>query len=75
MSSTVYIIEKGIPIQKSRIATSIYPFAQMEVGDSFLIPCGPKSARQNAIAAVERLGMDAVTRKQLDGSIRVWRVA
>jgi hypothetical protein len=37
----MFKIEKGIPLPESK-----YPFAEMEVGDSFFVPCESKEARR-----------------------------
>ena len=71
-------IEKNIPIpdvHRGRGRQPIYPFAQMDVGDSFAAPV----AKWNTIRTVsgqwaKRLGRQFVTRRDGD-SIRVWRVA
>ena len=61
-------IEKGVPIPGKR---SKYPFAQMEVGDSFI----ESVAKQVGIHSCARcFGIKISTRKMGDGTIRVWRV-
>jgi hypothetical protein len=69
----MFEIEKGIPIKSG---TGRFPFEQMEVGDSFLVPDGDCS-RQAVSAAIvrqhKRSDKRFVTRAAKDGR-RVWRV-
>jgi hypothetical protein len=61
------------PIDKDVPIPSRFPFAQMEVGDSFVIT----TKRSTAAVAARRYGdkhkMKFVTRKMPDGTIRCWR--
>ena len=70
-------IEKGIPVKRPR-EDSVYPFTEMEVGDSFLateqICKKPHKVRMAAHEAGKRLGRKYVTRT-VEGGIRVWRTA
>lgn len=63
-------VEKNIPMPNS------YPFAQMEVGDSFVIP--HSASRASFYIAAKRFaaesGMKFATRKLPDGILRCWRV-
>jgi hypothetical protein len=63
-------IEKGIPMPHA------YPFAQMEVGDSFVLPTNIK--RVTAWIAAKRYAdkhnVEFATRTTEDGSIRLWRI-
>lgn len=71
-------IEKDVPIQRSRIDMEVYPFADMEIGDSFLATKEnskkPQVVRSAAYEAGKRLGRKYVTRT-VEGGIRVWRTA
>ncbi len=62
-------VESGIPLFER------YPFARMNVGDSFLIP--PGKSRQTVSISAHRYGkkhgMKFVTRKTPEG-YRCWRV-
>jgi hypothetical protein len=64
-------IEKSIPIP------SRYPFGQMEVGDSFVIP--PEMNRSTVAVYAWRYaqqhGRKFTTRKMPDGTYRCWRTA
>lgn len=78
-----YKIEKGLPIPQSPtgIKTHEYPFADMEVGDSFFVEdIGKRSSVSSA--AVSFAGRQAGYGKTFRASIRrdgtglrVWRVA
>ena len=79
-----YKIEKDVPLCRPSSKLNKYPFDQMEVGDSFLVPYAEaKSARMAALArnagrnkklpkhvTVQR---HFVTRT-VDGGMRIWRV-
>lgn len=78
---TAFKIEKGIPIPPSKGGAgrpTLYPFAKMEVGDSFTIESARKQqGRMCAIASDygKRHGMRFTVRTIGDGMLRVWRVA
>ena len=63
-------IDKGVPMPKR------YPFAEMDVGDSFVVP--PNIARTTvAIAALRysrKHGVKFVVRLTPDRTLRCWRV-
>lgn len=68
-------IEKGVPVPPSRGGRrTVYPWRDMEVGDSALIPGGDQA---RIGASVRTFGLSAgrkfVTRK-VEGGVRVWRV-
>ena len=79
----MYEIEKGIaaPNWKGNGRSPIYPFAQMAVGDSFLVPVMDgqtaykvqRAVRSCASAYGSRHGMKFRT-ATTDQGIRVWRV-
>lgn len=67
-------IDKGIPIPPRTFGRpAVYPFATMEVGDSFLYRGGMTTGCTAASVNGKRLGRKFVTRKTPDG-IRIWRV-
>jgi hypothetical protein len=72
-----FAIEKQIPLPK-RHQPSKYPWKQMEVGDSFFVATDTKrkAIQFGAMASDtgKRLGCKFATR-QVDGGIRIWRVA
>ncbi len=78
----MYEIEKGIPIPKSH-AKGLFPFQDMEIGDSFLVEVDPdillgkqklwkalRNARDNAKKDYE---IETTYRKVGPGRFRVWR--
>jgi hypothetical protein len=78
-----YVVESGIMIVgRRREFTNHFPFEQMKVGDSFLIPKNdPLIKNPNGIHyAVKmysrevKIGFTVTTRKLLDGTRRVWRI-
>lgn len=78
-----YKIERGVPIEGVRTVTNLnrFPFEQMNVGDSFLIPPGDKHAENpNTIHyaasryAKMKPGFSITTRLQLNKYRRVWRI-
>ena len=72
MEIAMYEIEKGVPLQAS-VRPTKFPFKQMEVGDSFVVES--QSARISVIQRAKVLGYFVTSRKQLDGTYRIWRVA
>jgi hypothetical protein len=65
----MFKIEKGIPMSKRRK----YPFAEMEIGDSVFIE-GLKSVAEISGSFRGHRPKKFATR-QVDGGIRVWRIA
>ena len=79
----MFSIDKGVPVEQSKFSRSrksMYPFADMEVGDSFLVPDidgKPKSVAPSAARFVKAAGNEGkqfVTRR-VEGGVRVWRTA
>ena len=71
-----YVIEKNVPlVQKNGAGRKPkYPFSQMEVGDSFMVPGGNlKTMQSTARIAGLRLGRKFKAQEQ-EGGVRVWRV-
>lgn len=70
------IVEKGIEVtakEGRRGRRSVYPFADMEPGDSFLSDRSLKVTSAAAYAAGQRLGVRFSCRT-VEGGVRVWRV-
>ena len=67
-------IDKNIPLPPSKRAKSAYPWAEMEVGDSFATALAPSSASASASQAGKRLGKRFIARAEASGS-RIWRIA
>ena len=72
----MYQIEKGIPApEKYGVGRpSRYPFADMEVGDSFFVPDAPANRLACAATwATKRYNRRFITRV-VEHGVRVWRV-
>ena len=78
----MYEIDKGVEIPPPNTTNGsrrIYPFREMEIGDSFLVPVdGDKKLQQARIGSAasyygKRNNKRFVTRT-VDGGARVWRV-
>ena len=63
-------VEKNVPIPNR------YPFDEMQVGDSFVVP--PKIARNTVSVAASRYGekhqMKFTVRRMDDKTLRCWRI-
>lgn len=71
-------IETGVPVKRT---PQKYPFVNMEIGDSFLVPAdnlpertGAQGVRQAAYTYGKRHGMKFVSGEQPCGGVRIWRV-
>lgn len=73
----MFNIEKDIPMPKKLYGKGkelIYPFLQMEIGESFLVPQKKaKSVTQTAYYFTKKTGKKFATRK-VEGGKRVWRL-
>jgi len=68
-----YKIEKGIPLQREH---TLYPFGEMEIGDSFAVAADVTERRRvvsSAHSYGKKNGKKFSTRKTEDG-YRCWRV-
>jgi len=77
-----YVIEKDIPIPIDNLS-KVWPFIQMKVGDSFIV----KTSKER-VAAISFIRMkkkrtkhkdfyseiQIISRKQEDGTYRIWRI-
>lgn len=78
---STFVLETGVPIPKRTAGRSgtKYPFAQMEVGDSFLVDTGVKAATiRSAVGAyLKRSAPEGVkfAVRGTDEGLRVWRTA
>jgi hypothetical protein len=76
---TEFKIEKNIPLSPSGSGrATLYPFAALDVGDSFLVPNADRRTQQKLSTCgqyhARRRGLKFATRS-VDGGVRVWRVA
>jgi len=64
-------IENGIPVPPVR---AVWPFGEMEVGDSFLVPAGrEKAAKSSAWTYGRKHGIRFTARMEKKG-VRIWRI-
>lgn len=73
-------IEKGVPLPEKKFGNK-YPFAQMEVGDSVLIPfeveggaVRAQDLRARLSPSISRLAPRKFATRRVEGGIRVWRL-
>lgn len=70
-----YVIEKGIPLPTKAKTVCPYPWEEMEVGDSFLVPGAKRVTMASACRyAGKKRGRRYIARPMADG-IRCWRTA
>lgn len=76
--STVFEIESDVPVPvgDTRRARRKYPFGEMKVGDSFLVPPEGNAQRVRVAAHAwgRAKGQKFSTLTQPCGSMRVWRI-
>ena len=73
-----FVIDKKVSIPAPRSGNR-YPWEQMKVGDSFLIPCGPEArlrTQSNILTAARcrRKKGERHTSRIEETGIRVWRI-
>jgi hypothetical protein len=75
-----FVIEKNIPVTSGKMLAK-YPFNDLEIGDSFLIPSSDDDVRdrRRASAAVQRqthvIKRGKYVTRRVEGGIRIWRKA
>jgi len=77
---TDFKIEKGVPVppRRSGVSGAMY---QLEVGESFFVSCENRAKKQNTISTTGRdLAIKSgkplkFTVRQVEGGVRIWRVA
>jgi len=72
-----YKIEKDVPLPEAYQGgrKTIYPYASMEVGDSFFVPNTTQRQISGSVQTYQKLhGVKFATRKDGDG-VRIWRTA
>jgi hypothetical protein len=69
-------VEKGVPFTRyQHIARGVYPFAEMDVGDSFFAP-GVSATQMGSRCAYQKLKYQKrFSIRAVDGGVRVWRLA
>jgi len=70
-------IDKGIPLPARKGRAKKYPFDQMDIGDSFLVPVGATKSDSSIYSSMsqakKRLNIN-LTCARVDGGVRVWRI-
>jgi hypothetical protein len=75
--AAAYKIETGIPMPHRNAgpgATPKYPWASMEIGQSFFVSNPPKYF-QSMVGHAGRLHKRKFTYRKMEDGVRVWRVA
>ena len=68
----MFKIEQSIPVPESRAA---FPFEDMAVGDSVLIPAENALGARNAASYVRKKTGACFTSRKTEGGVRIWRTA
>ncbi len=79
MTVKKYKVDKGIPVKKVLPPRTIYPFGEMEVGDSFFVPAGDAPIRKLYNAASQYgkrhgKGQKKFAVRSVPSGARVWRI-
>lgn len=76
----MFTIEKNVPIPEAahlnKPTRRTYPWHEMDVGDSFVVPNTKRAAASSAMSQFNRknqLNMRFISYIQKDGSMRIWR--
>ena len=67
-------VQQGVAVPPPRVVYA-YPYEDMEIGDSFVVPLGARQKVMNANSrASKRLGRRFIARTEGD-LVRIWRVS
>jgi len=72
---TDYVIEKNVPLVQIAGRPPVYPFLQMEIGDSFFAANVSRVRISNAAYVAGRVHSRTFKTRTVEGGVRVWRVA
>lgn len=79
MPTSALKIEKGVPLAPAKRNGARYPWADMEIGDSILVPYDGREIAQVGAnvssAAASGLGRGKYRTARESNGIRVWRLA
>jgi hypothetical protein len=71
-------VEHGVPMPSAGVRPAIYPFAKMEIGDSFFIPKKTSAdISSSGVYWAKKLGHKYSARSVIENGIpgtRIWRV-
>jgi hypothetical protein len=70
-----YVIEKNVPLARTTGNPTVYPFRQMEIGDSFFAANAPCQKLGNAARYAGKALNRTFKTRTVEGGTRVWRVA
>jgi hypothetical protein len=73
----MFTIEKNVAIpaaSRTGGGKSKYPWAQMEIGDSFFVPGAKVETFYTLVSAQNKKGDARFICRKIDGGVRVWRV-
>jgi phenylacetate-coenzyme A ligase PaaK-like adenylate-forming protein len=70
-----YVIEKNVPLAKTELHNTKYPFLRMEIGDSFFVANVARQKVGSAAYVAGRVHGRTFKTRTVEGGVRVWRVA
>ena len=75
----MFEVESDITIPPHRGRPTLYPWANMNVGDSFFVPDVPGRKRNRGISAANNRAFDPKIKEKyatrsVEGGVRIWRV-
>lgn len=70
----MYAIETGIPVQRHKHGNEVYPWRDLEVGQSFFVANGNLKSLRASASRMKREINHHFTVNPVDGGVRVWRV-
>lgn len=72
-----FTVDKDVPIPESRQGrrTSVYPFEDMGVGDSFLVSQRDVEKVRSALSQRKKRKAEQYITRTTEGGLRVWRTA
>lgn len=68
-------IEKGVPLIPKRFESHVYPFREMEIGDSFQLPAEEARRLRGAANVFSKRHKVKFSVRMVSGGVRVWRTA
>jgi hypothetical protein len=73
--SSLYEVEKDIDIPPEYPGRRTkYPWTEMDIGDSFLVPDGTRKKLNTAVYAASRALKWKFVSRDVPGGVRIWRV-
>lgn len=75
MEATAFKIEKNVPAPTKRGRTSDFPFAQMNTGDSFVVPASDAMRLQAATSYQHKVSERRFSVRREGENYRCWRMS